>query len=106
MPCEACRAEFTPTTSQGHFERDCPPRSPPAKPSPSAAAHVPKPPLTFCSNQLFACIHRGPEIRQEPCETRGGDVRIKIFACAIYGECQVGDTVLDQILQFLLVSCG
>ncbi len=43
--------------------------------------------------QLLACIHRGPELRQEPCESCGGGTRIKIFACAIHGECQLDDKI-------------
>ncbi len=81
----------------GDLEHDCDPVRHPAiaarqglpigrSPRPEAAARLPL-------DQLLACIHRGPELRQEPCETCGG-VRIKIFACAVHGECQLGDKIV------------
>jgi hypothetical protein len=50
-------------------------------PRPEAASRLPP-------DQLLACIHRGPERRQEPLPTCSAGTRIKIFGCAIHGECQ------------------
>jgi hypothetical protein len=37
------------------------------------------------------CSHLGAETRQQPCDScNGGKTRIKIFACAIHGECTIG----------------
>lgn len=33
------------------------------------------------------CRHRGEELRQQACATCGGNVRIKVFACGLHGEC-------------------
>lgn len=45
-------------------------------------------------DQLLACTHRGPELRQDPCPScTAGRTRIKIFACSIYGECQLDEKV-------------
>jgi hypothetical protein len=88
----------------GHVEHDCDPAKHPAltarqglpigrSPRPEAASY---PPL----DQLLACIHRGPELRQEPCESCGAGVRIKVFACAIHGECQLDDKIAG------LKACG
>ena len=33
------------------------------------------------------CQHRGDSTRQQECDTCAGKTRIKIFACAIHGEC-------------------
>jgi hypothetical protein len=79
----------------GHLEHDCDPAKHPAltarqglpigrSPRPEAATRRPR-------DQPLACIQRGPELRQAPCESCGSDVRIKIFACAIHGECQLDD---------------
>jgi hypothetical protein len=40
-------------------------------------------------DQVLACIHRGPEIRQDPCKTCGNGVRIKVFACQLHNDCQL-----------------
>ena len=40
--------------------------------------------------QAAKCIHRGAEhSRLERCETCCGNVRLKIFPCAIHGECSL-----------------
>ena len=81
----------------GDIEHDCDPAEHPAlaarqgfpigrSPRPEAASRLP-------INQMLACVHRGPELRKEPCETCGGGVRIKVFACAIHGECQLDDKI-------------
>lgn len=43
------------------------------------------------------CIHRG-EITGETvgCKTCGGNVQLKLFACAIYGTCTVGKRVANH----------
>lgn len=56
-------------------------------PRPETASRIPL-------DQLLACIHRGPELRQEPCETCGGGIRIKVFACAVHTECQLDDKIV------------
>lgn len=33
------------------------------------------------------CVHLGPEVRRVACESCRGSVQIKVFACAIHGEC-------------------
>ncbi len=44
-------------------------------------------------DQLVACIHRGPELRQEPCSSCRAGTRIKVFGCAIHRECQLDDRI-------------
>jgi hypothetical protein len=77
----------------GHIEHDCDPALHPPiitsqglhlgrSPRPEALSRIPL-------DQLLACIHRGPEVRQERCPTCPYGTRIKIFACAIHGECQL-----------------
>jgi hypothetical protein len=36
-----------------------------------------------------ACRHRGLSLRTQPCPSCGGHVHVKIFACALHGECTV-----------------
>jgi hypothetical protein len=36
------------------------------------------------------CLHRGESTRQQECDSCAGKTRIKIFACAIHGECTIG----------------
>ncbi len=79
----------------GHIEHDCDPakhRPLTARqgvigrsPRPETAARLPL-------DQLLACIHRGPEVRQERCESCGG-TRIKILACAVHRKCQIDDRI-------------
>lgn len=33
------------------------------------------------------CVHIGQEVRQDGCESCGGNVRLKIFACSVHREC-------------------
>jgi hypothetical protein len=35
------------------------------------------------------CIHRGEARREKQCPTCRGQVRLKVFACALHGECTV-----------------
>ena len=39
------------------------------------------------------CRHLGTELRQEPCETCRGSVRIKVFGCHLFQECVRGRSV-------------
>jgi hypothetical protein len=81
----------------GDIDHDCDPAKHPAitarqglpigrSPRPEVASRVPL-------DQLRACIHRGPELRQEQCPSCPAGTRIKIFACAIHGECQLNDKI-------------
>jgi hypothetical protein len=81
----------------GHVEHDCDPAKHPAltarqglpigrSPRPTAAPRIPL-------DQLLACIQRGPEVRQELRPTCPAGTRIKIFACAVHGECQLDDKI-------------
>ena len=35
------------------------------------------------------CKHRGDELRREQCSSCSGFVQVKVFSCAIHGECTV-----------------
>jgi hypothetical protein len=37
-----------------------------------------------------ACVHRGAQAREQACPSCRGHVRLKVFACAVHGECTVG----------------
>lgn len=85
--------------SPGQIGHNCDPTKHPAltarqglpigrSPRPEAASRIPL-------DQLLTCIHRGPELWQAPCDTCGGGVRIKVFACAIHGECQFEDKIVE-----------
>ncbi len=88
----------------GHLEHDCNPAIHPViavrQGLPIGRSPRPEDVSRISLDQLLACIHRGPELRQEPCETCGGGTRIKIFACAIHRECQLDDRVES------IASCG
>ncbi len=97
--CNYCgfRASYT-DDFPGNLEHECDPGKHPAltarqgltigrSPRPEVASRIPL-------DQLLACIHRGPELRQEPCESCGGGIRIKVFTCAIHAECQVDDRLV------------
>lgn len=96
--CNYCGFRTTYTDEfPGHIEHDCS-----SELHPPIAAHQGlhigrSPRLEIVSrvplDQLLACIHRGAKLRQEPCETCGGGTRIKIFACAIHGDCQLDDKI-------------
>src|SRR5262245_12753002 len=36
---------------------------------------------------VMSCSHLGPKIREKPCETCLGTIRLKVFACSLHGEC-------------------
>ena len=46
------------------------------------------------------CRHRGTELRHEDCARCPGHVRVKVFACAIRGECAPGIAIGS------IVSCA
>jgi hypothetical protein len=82
---------------RGNIEHACDPTQ--HSPVPTAqgthVGHSPRPEsLSRVPLELFlACVHRGPELRQEPCEACGGGTRVKVFACEVHGECQLDDKV-------------
>lgn len=39
------------------------------------------------------CIHRGPQVGEQTCESCGGHVRIKVFSCPKHQECTIGQEV-------------
>lgn len=39
------------------------------------------------------CAHRGNEIRRVECKTCSGTIRIKVFKCAIHGECVISQAI-------------
>ncbi|HEV3021811.1 MAG TPA: hypothetical protein VGX76_05070, partial [Pirellulales bacterium] len=43
------------------------------------------------------CGHMGPAVREEACATCRGNVRIKVYACTVYGECQPKGKSLPDI---------
>ncbi len=44
-------------------------------------------PISLARSEGCHCLHRGPELRREPCSTCKGTVQVKVFACAVLGEC-------------------
>lgn len=36
------------------------------------------------------CLHLGEQTRVQRCETCAGNLRIKVMACAVFGECTIG----------------
>ena len=36
------------------------------------------------------CIHLGEDLRLQQCESCGGNIQLKVFACDIYKECTLG----------------
>lgn len=41
------------------------------------------------------CAHLGETVRQEKCSTCCGNVRLKVFACALHGECTINTAIKD-----------
>lgn len=62
-------------------------RSPLAGPAPAMPA------FTALRNTRTPCRYLGPELRQVDCPSCGGRVRIKIFACEVFGECSLGKLI-------------
>lgn len=55
---------------------------------PSQRAHYPK---RLCKEPPGRCHHLGAEIRREDCTgCKGKRTQIKVFACAVHGECTLG----------------
>lgn len=52
-----------------------------ANPLPAPGAPVPMP------APRGPCTHFGSELRRQPCESCCGKVQLKVFACALRGEC-------------------
>jgi hypothetical protein len=46
------------------------------------------------NDQQLPCIHRGAELRKQSCPTCRGTVQIKIYACAIHGECELSGRLM------------
>lgn len=67
--CQACRRGWWSHHPPERLHRNCR--------SLLARHHVPRGP----------CIHRGGELRQQESATCRGNVRVKVFACALHGEC-------------------
>jgi hypothetical protein len=86
--------------SPGQIAHECDPalHSPIATPQGTHVGRSPRPETLsrIPLDQLLACIHRGPELRQEPCPTCGGGIRIKVFACAVHSECQLDDKIVGM----------
>jgi hypothetical protein len=36
------------------------------------------------------CVHRRAALREEPCPTCRGSIRLKVFVCTLHGQCTVG----------------
>ena len=45
------------------------------------------------ASSSMECIHRGQEVRTEQCKSCGGNVQIKVFACALHGTCTLSRKV-------------
>lgn len=41
------------------------------------------------------CVHRGDQVRTQQCKTCSGNVSIKVFACALHGECELANKLKD-----------
>ena len=44
-----------------------------------------KPPVRL----IVPCTHRGAVLRDEPCPSCPGNIRVKLFACSLHSECTV-----------------
>lgn len=42
---------------------------------------------------VLDCQHRGEELRREQCPSCAGFVQVKVFGCAIHGECTVSKQI-------------
>lgn len=101
-----CYCGFSTTYAEdfrGSIEHDCDPGLHPSITTRQGLhiARSPRPEALSRSapNHLLPCIHRGIELRQEPCETCGG-IRIKVFGCDVHRECQLDDRLAG------VQSCG
>lgn len=41
------------------------------------------------------CVHLGNQLRTEQCPTCSGSVKVKVFACALHGECELANKLPD-----------
>jgi hypothetical protein len=41
------------------------------------------------AGRIRPCVHRGEVRREQQCPTCRGSVRLKVFACALHGECTI-----------------
>ena len=48
----------------------------------------------LCQAAVGECRHFGAEIRREDCASCGGSVQVKVFACAVRGECTIAKQVV------------
>jgi hypothetical protein len=71
------------------------PGTPTSPPERTFRADCPGP--TALVRDVTLCVHRGREARQVGCETCGGNVRVKVFACAVHGECSIEKPVGVQV---------
>lgn len=55
-----------------------------------------KPPPRRPVKQSAPCVHRGPEIGQEECQTCAGKTRIKVFACELHVACTLGKALAGR----------
>lgn len=46
-----------------------------------------------CSKPQGPCAHLGAERRRVQCQSCGGNVQVKVFACAVHGECTLSKDV-------------
>lgn len=81
LTCKVC--SFTREWSHPKLVRKCGVQSRPT-------THKPRDP----------CIHRGEVLRTEPCRSCGKRVLVKVFACALHGECTVQKLIGE------LARCG
>lgn len=40
-----------------------------------------------------SCQHRGPQLRVDECPTCNGNVKVKVFACAVHVECELANKI-------------
>ena len=51
------------------------------------------PTVTASLTDYRQCLHRGEVVRSERCSTCRGNVLVKVFACAVHGQCQLSARV-------------
>ena len=59
----------------------------PVKIPPSQRVNYPK---RLCKEPPGPCAHLGDSTRQQECDSCACKTRIKVFACAVFGECTLG----------------
>lgn len=53
------------------------------------------PPLDRKPVKDISCIHRGEVLRLQECESCSGKRKLKIYSCALHGECYLGAKLPD-----------